>query len=101
MRYSRWAITTALLSGARANQRQSYVSRDCPTGPVSWVRAHANTVARVRSSAGPVGPSARSEEHTSELQSQSNLVCRLLLEKKKNKPNIHSAGTYQLQSAKS
>src|SRR2546430_17029717 len=28
----------------------------------------------------------RSEEHTSELQSQSNLVCRLLLEKKKNKP---------------
>src|SRR2546430_12561520 len=29
------------------------------------------------------GPHARSEEHTSELQSQSNLVCRLLLEKKK------------------
>src|SRR3989475_5773801 len=30
-------------------------------------------------------PGVRSEEHTSELQSQSNLVCRLLLEKKKNK----------------
>src|SRR5438270_8798755 len=30
----------------------------------------------------------RSEEHTSELQSQSNLVCRLLLEKKKKKKNI-------------
>src|SRR5688572_32036742 len=29
----------------------------------------------------------RSEEHTSELQSQSNLVCRLLLEKKKNPEN--------------
>src|SRR2546430_9805203 len=29
------------------------------------------------------GRSGRSEEHTSELQSQSNLVCRLLLEKKK------------------
>src|SRR2546430_11372082 len=28
----------------------------------------------------------RSEEHTSELQSQSNLVCRLLLEKKKKQP---------------
>src|SRR2546430_13372675 len=28
----------------------------------------------------------RSEEHTSELQSQSNLVCRLLLEKKKSTP---------------
>src|SRR2546430_6635875 len=31
--------------------------------------------------------SLRSEEHTSELQSQSNLVCRLLLEKKKNIKN--------------
>src|SRR2546430_4084436 len=29
----------------------------------------------------------RSEEHTSELQSQSNLVCRLLLEKKKGHPD--------------
>src|SRR2546430_10961462 len=33
----------------------------------------------------PGGVAARSEEHTSELQSQSNLVCRLLLEKKKKK----------------
>src|SRR5688572_31890937 len=31
----------------------------------------------------------RSEEHTSELQSQSNLVCRLLLEKKKKHHNDH------------
>src|SRR5688572_32293194 len=36
----------------------------------------------------PACPSAplRSEEHTSELQSQSNLVCRLLLEKKNKSP---------------
>src|SRR5438309_8399721 len=33
----------------------------------------------------PPRPSARSEEHTSELQSQFHLVCRLLLEKKKKK----------------
>src|SRR2546427_3508284 len=33
----------------------------------------------------------RSEEHTSELQSQSNLVCRLLLEKKKINVEQHSA----------
>src|SRR2546430_3031893 len=33
----------------------------------------------------------RSEEHTSELQSQSNLVCRLLLEKKKKKTGPRSA----------
>src|SRR5688572_30876108 len=32
-----------------------------------------------------ISPAPRSEEHTSELQSQSNLVCRLLLEKKKKK----------------
>src|SRR5688572_30926289 len=32
-----------------------------------------------------VNTGRRSEEHTSELQSQSNLVCRLLLEKKKKK----------------
>src|SRR2546430_13170249 len=31
---------------------------------------------------------SRSEEHTSELQSQSNLVCRLLLEKKKKKERL-------------
>src|SRR5689334_23404383 len=32
----------------------------------------------------------RSEEHTSELQSQFHLVCRLLLEKKKNKTSTHN-----------
>src|SRR2546430_4960671 len=37
------------------------------------------------------GALLRSEEHTSELQSQSNLVCRLLLEKKKQKrPPLYS-----------
>src|SRR5688572_31708871 len=35
----------------------------------------------------------RSEEHTSELQSQSNLVCRLLLEKKKQKKNKNRTRT--------
>src|SRR5690554_7703285 len=38
----------------------------------------------------PDGPAAsRSEEHTSELQSRPHLVCRLLLEKKKTKENLH------------
>src|SRR5688572_31775758 len=40
---------------------------------------------RVRAGAGRRRGERRSEEHTSELQSQSNLVCRLLLEKKKKK----------------
>src|SRR5687768_17968661 len=34
-------------------------------------------------------PLRRSEEHTSELQSRLHLVCRLLLEKKKNKNSMH------------
>src|SRR2546430_12025217 len=38
-------------------------------------------------------PAVRSEEHTSELQSQSNLVCRLLLEKKKKYIFIAAAFT--------
>src|SRR2546430_5614493 len=43
----------------------------------------------------------RSEEHTSELQSQSNLVCRLLLEKKKkeNFRSNHLADASELQTS--
>src|SRR5438034_4339340 len=40
----------------------------------------------------------RSEEHTSELQSHSDLVCRLLLEKKKNNRRIISLTSIQAQS---
>src|SRR2546430_4657235 len=43
----------------------------------------------VRRRADRADQAARSEEHTSELQSQSNLVCRLLLEKKKKKKKIY------------
>src|SRR2546427_8803134 len=39
-------------------------------------------------------PGVRSEEHTSELQSQSNLVCRLLLEKKKKINSSRDAHAY-------
>src|SRR5256885_6973815 len=40
-------------------------------------------------------PLGRSEEHTSELQSPCNLVCRLLLEKKKNNPyNLQRSTTH-------
>src|SRR5438034_8805959 len=56
---------------------------------LSWTVASAGK--RAASQAQPaipqpsVRPSRRSEEHTSELQSHSDLVCRLLLEKKKKK----------------
>src|SRR2546430_5146484 len=56
---------------------------------------------RARSERG-VALHLRSEEHTSELQSQSNLVCRLLLEKKKkttlHHPHISRSGRYTTQA---
>src|SRR5690606_31547629 len=54
----------------------------------SIVPPPARRAMRARNAWGPgarVGSSVRSEEHTSELQSRENLVCRLLLEKKNRK----------------
>src|SRR5437870_8081838 len=44
--------------------------------------------------------SNRSEEHTSELQSRGHLVCRLLLEKKKNNPNQTHINKHQKPTIK-
>src|SRR5256886_8661564 len=49
---------------------------------IAFADGHVRQLPRL--TAGPFRYRTRSEEHTSELQSQSNLVCRLLLEKKKN-----------------
>src|SRR5438093_9602770 len=46
-------------------------------------------------------PEARSEEHTFELQSLTNLVCRLLLEKKKTRTEITMAHAYPVRFADS
>src|SRR2546430_13738151 len=52
--------------------------------PAELVAAHVGAdVVEVYLSGAEAEDARRSEEHTSELQSQSNLVCRLLLEKKK------------------
>src|SRR2546430_7571764 len=55
-----------------------------PSPPTSATAAHSTGRSPTSRSA------TRSEEHTSELQSQSNLVCRLLLEKKKLDDNVLS-----------
>src|SRR2546422_1118601 len=55
-----------------------------PLATRRWLVAWGNR----RSRSPPRSRSARSEEHTSELQSRLHLVCRLLLEKKKKKNNI-------------
>src|SRR5438876_8485350 len=58
----------------------------------SWVRPYGKLLPRY---AGPIIEYLlRSEEHTSELQSPVHLVCRLLLEKKKNKKNKINAKIY-------
>src|SRR2546430_11368939 len=59
-------------STVRSSKTRS--TRSAPDSTAQWV---SSSTCRRRGA-------LRSEEHTSELQSQSNLVCRLLLEKKKN-----------------
>src|SRR2546427_7161878 len=62
---------------------------------VEFIEGSAEWVSRLVSSADAVvflnAIHLRSEEHTSELQSQSNLVCRLLLEKKKKRILGHTS----------
>src|SRR2546426_7025044 len=67
-------------SPALAEQRQISGARCSRAGSERW---HAAAVEEA----------LRSEEHTSELQSPCNLVCRLLLEKKKNKVGVHPLRT--------
>src|SRR5256885_3578927 len=61
------------------------ISGRCSIGRRSWSTASVST-------------SRRSEEHTSELQSPCNLVCRLLLEKKKNNDNNSPDSLYSINT---
>src|SRR5690242_21181598 len=70
---------TTLFRSRRWRARRSRCSSAASPTPTS--------TAPRRSTSTPCRSASRSEEHTSELQSHVNLVCRLLLEKKKN--NIH------------
>src|SRR6476660_9969744 len=60
-------------------------STGCCTSP-SWAAGGPSAIRRKRCRSA----SRRSEEHTSELQSPDHLVCRLLLEKKKNIYKLHT-----------
>src|SRR2546430_8571350 len=64
------------------------------TGRVGSIRAWRRSSATTSRSS-ECSSSSRSEEHTSELQSQSNLVCRLLLEKKKKKQKTYTYSLYR------
>src|SRR2546422_7831761 len=56
-------------------------------GPTYGVIVYQEQVMRIANVLGGYSLAERSEEHTSELQSRLHLVCRLLLEKKKQKKN--------------
>src|SRR2546421_7263670 len=82
--------TNAPLSG-RASARVSG-KRNRASGSVVYPEFHTtNTSSPI------TGIQWRSEEHTSELQSRSDLVCRLLLEKKKEQANSSEAGRVRKQ----
>src|SRR5690606_41856962 len=67
------ALRTRPSAGSTAMIRPTHIAASWPAA----VRRGSSTSMRLRGE-------RRSEEHTSELQSRENLVCRLLLEKKKN-----------------
>src|SRR2546427_5266731 len=69
--------------GGRRHSINSRLRR-CPCGPITY---------RQSMTSHPSTRILRSEEHTSELQSQSNLVCRLLLEKKKKLASSSRCGS--------
>src|SRR5690606_39452096 len=58
-----------------------------------WTGHDLSSLRRVAVGGAKLGEEARSEEHTSELQSRENLVCRLLLEKKKQRNNKNTEET--------
>src|SRR5438093_1632846 len=60
------------------------------TEPAVWFRCLNGKTEPAKTALRSTSPVSRSEEHTSELQSLTNLVCRLLLEKKKKNMNIQS-----------
>src|SRR5205085_12358299 len=69
----------------RQSRSRGSMRRSSSRGSGSTATVTVLVCTRSRFSLGGTRCQRRSEEHTSELQSQSNLVCRLLLEKKKKK----------------
>src|SRR2546426_8235064 len=83
-----WGLGKSIQPGQRETQRREH---KVPSVHVE-ITLHQTTSFRTITG-------ARSEEHTSELQSPCNLVCRLLLEKKKqNKPNANTTDVKKIDS---
>src|SRR5690348_18002217 len=78
--------TTLFRSACRCHPSRALSLGPAPARPIDRGAGHPAS-----------GGAARSEEHTSELQSPVHLVCRLLLEKKKNKCNKTTEIKYVLR----
>src|SRR2546422_5348645 len=76
--------------------RSQTLGREALWRPCGWCGRRPNCQALDSTIAGTISSAclSRSEEHTSELQSRLHLVCRLLLEKKKNQTNPPSSVSY-------
>src|SRR5438132_9685413 len=77
-----WRVTTPVMD----DNKQAMIAADefdVETMMVMFTELRAKQIRAEAEGADALSPEMRSEEHTSELQSHSDLVCRLLLEKKK------------------
>src|SRR5437868_12722788 len=82
-RYTLFPYTTLFRSSRNHRDTRDSADRDIPPEPGREVRAPCGRAAPTASPTRRSTLEMRSEEHTSELQSRFDLVCRLLLEKKK------------------
>src|SRR3712207_8641896 len=84
--------SSGTLSGTPTNVILSVAHNDDnmnPNAPIVMANSTICTTMRTETTHPPRATEVRSEEHTSELQSRQYLVCRLLLEKKKNYSRSH------------
>src|SRR5688500_19603738 len=79
-----WRSGPPRCSAIPSSATRSCSSRHCSSSSPFTVPAPKTEISEIVTALGMTGTPTRSEEHTSELQSPCNLVCRLLLEKKKN-----------------
>src|SRR2546426_8129188 len=86
-----WFVSDRMSPAANAPMMRAVPARSARTQSSSR-NANADTTSTPRTRIRSTRPNSRSEEHTSELQSPCNLVCRLLLEKKKKEQGTEGGG---------
>src|SRR5690625_5850012 len=89
----------AQAAAAASGRRLLTLTAGPPAAGGTFVSRHEGRVVFVRGTTPGETITARSEEHTSELQSRGHLVCRLLLEKKKHQTAQPSRTTYPIHAA--